>query len=54
MFAQAIREELMFEPAKLNCTQSFNNLVESSAEIINEMSISVDYLELTKAHYKVL
>jgi hypothetical protein len=44
---------LTFELAPLNCTESFERLVESSAEIINEMSLSVDYLELTKAHYKV-
>eukprot|EP00029_Vermamoeba_vermiformis_P007526 TRINITY_DN3282_c0_g2_i1.p1 TRINITY_DN3282_c0_g2~~TRINITY_DN3282_c0_g2_i1.p1 ORF type:complete len:1659 (+),score=273.96 TRINITY_DN3282_c0_g2_i1:37-4977(+) len=48
---EAIREELSFQPADLNCTKSFENLVQSSAEIINEMSLSVDYLELTKAHY---
>jgi hypothetical protein len=46
-------DELSFSEADLDCTASFGDLVESSAAIINEMSQSVDYLQLTKAHYEV-
>ncbi len=50
---QAISTDTEFKAKDLQCTKSIDTLVHESTTIIEDMSQSTDYLELTKSHFKI-
>jgi hypothetical protein len=50
---QAISTDTAFVAKDLQCTAAIDDLVHESTGIIEEMSTSTDYLDLTKSHFKI-
>jgi hypothetical protein len=50
---EAISTDTAFVAKDLQCTAAIDDLVHESTGIIEEMSTSTDYLDLTKSHFKI-